>query len=682
MQEKPHHPEQTVLESEERFRNVFDSAAIGMAIAGADGKILQANLAMQEMLGYSADELKKMTVLEITHPDDVEESLRNFERMRDGQCDRGRMEKRYRRKDGRILWAHTAFSAVRDAAGKFKYDIAMVEDITERKKMEEVLRNVAEGVSATTGEQFFASLVEYLAKAIGVRYAFVSELAEADGSRLRIIALWTGKDHGDIFEYDIKGTPCEGVIGQGAAYFASGVQKLFPKDRWLVEAGIDSYLALPLFRTDGKPLGHVGVMHEEHLDQYPAETILTIFTARAASELHRKQAEEERARLEAQLQEAQKLESLGILAGGIAHDFNNLLTGVLGNASLALRRLSPGSPARDRVQQIEKAALRAADLTNQLLAYSGKGRFVVTPLDLSNLVEEMTHLLSTTLSKDAVLDHDLARNLPAIEADATQVRQIIMNLITNASEALEDKNGTIMLSTGVMDPGKQLPGDISSNEDLRQGPYVYLDVTDTGVGMDEETKEKMFDPFFTTKFAGRGLGLAAVLGIVRGHDGAIQVDSRRGGGTTIRVLFPATDKLAEEVVSKPESSVEWRGSGSVLVVDDEEGVREVTTLMLQAAGFDVLTANDGREGVEALRKHSEKIVAVLLDMTMPNMDGETAFPEIRRLKSDVPVILMSGYNEHEATSRFAGKGLAGFIQKPYGHMDLIGKLRQVLEPPS
>jgi PAS domain S-box-containing protein len=376
-----------------------------------------------------------------------------------------------------------------------------------------------------------------------------------------------------------------------------------------------------------------------------------------------KATEVERLKLEQQLLHAQKLESLGVLAGGIAHDFNNILTAIIGNADLALMRINKESPAVDNLHMIEKAAARAADLAKQMLAYSGKGKFVVEHLDLNLLLEEMLHMLEVSISKKAVLRMNLHQPLPSVEADATQMRQIIMNLVINASEAIGDKSGVIAITTGCMDCDRSYLKDVWLDENLTDGLYVYLEIADTGCGMDKETLSKLFDPFFTTKFTGRGLGMAAVLGIVRGHKGAIKVYSEPDKGTSFKILLPSSGKPAE-LFNGNNHHDDWQGAGTVLLVDDEETVRGIGGAMLKELGFTTITANDGREAVEIF-KNNPDIAFVILDLTMPHMDGEQCFRELRQMKPDIKVIMSSGYNEQEVTQRFVGKGLAGFIQKPY-----------------
>lgn len=389
--------------------------------------------------------------------------------------------------------------------------------------------------------------------------------------------------------------------------------------------------------------------------------------------------EDERLRLERQMQQAQKLESLGVLAGGIAHDFNNLLVGIMGNASLATSETTLPASARTLLDEIEHAAQRAAELTRQLLAYAGKGRFVVEPVALSTVVEDMLTLVRSAMSRKAELHLDLARKLPAISADATQLRQIVMNLLTNASDALEDRPGMIRLRTGVQEVDEVYRNALVGGEPLQDGAYVFLEVSDSGVGMNAETVSRIFDPFFTTKFTGRGLGLAATRGIVRGHNGAIRVYSEPGKGTTFKLFFPP---IPEEAVDRPAvlPTSGWRGSGTVLVIDDEPAVRRVTRAILERLGFDVLEAVDGVVALETFVREREHIRLALLDLTMPRMDGEETFRRLRQLDPDVRVVLMSGYNSQNVTTQFAGKGLAGFVQKPFRADELEVQVRAVLEP--
>jgi two-component system cell cycle sensor histidine kinase/response regulator CckA len=392
----------------------------------------------------------------------------------------------------------------------------------------------------------------------------------------------------------------------------------------------------------------------------------------------RLRAQEERELLERKLLETQKLESLGVLAGGIAHDFNNILTGILGSTSLARMELAPGGPVHEHIEQIEVSARRAADLCRQMLAYAGKGRLLVQLLDLSQLVRETTQLLDLSISKKASVRYDLPPSLPLVSVDATQIRQVMMNLVLNASEALGDRPGAITLATGAQFVDADYLRTKGIEGDLPSGRYVFLEVSDSGSGMDREMLARIFDPFFTTKFTGRGLGLSAVLGIVRGHKGAIKVYSEVGKGTTFKLLFPAVEGTQATTARRGDGRDGWRGEGTFLVIDDEAAVRTITERILRTLGFEVICAADGAQGVEVVRRRGDSLVGVLLDLTMPNMDGETAFREIAALRPGLPIVLMSGYNEGDAIARFAGKGLAGFLQKPFAVDDLRKQLRAAL----
>jgi PAS domain S-box-containing protein len=410
---------------------------------------------------------------------------------------------------------------------------------------------------------------------------------------------------------------------------------------------------------------------------------------RLAQELLEKEQEARRAAeaSEAQSRHVQKLESIGVLAGGIAHDFNNLLHVVLGNADIALSNLHTGSPAREPLEEVVRATLRAADLTRQLLAYSGKGAFVVRHLDLSTEVREMATLLRTSISKQATLAWELASDLPAISADPTQIRQVVMNLITNASDALGEGGGTITLRTGVADLEEleqQRFGRPPHGEDppeREHGPLVYLEIGDSGQGMSPDTLSRIFDPFFSTKFSGRGLGLAAVMGIVRSHHGFIRIRTELGKGTAFRVLFPAVGGAAPKFQKPSAERSEWRGTGTILVVEDEEGVREVAERMLQDIGFETIGAEDGRHALDLMEDVGDRVTAVLLDLSMPRMGGAETFRRLREMKPDLPILMMSGYTEQVVAPQFSstGPGITGFLQKPFLAEDLIAVLRRFAE---
>jgi PAS domain S-box-containing protein len=392
----------------------------------------------------------------------------------------------------------------------------------------------------------------------------------------------------------------------------------------------------------------------------------------------RKKMEEQRWSLEQQFRQTQRLESLGVLAGGIAHDFNNILMIVMGHAELALEKMSPVSTARENVREIIKASHRAADLCRQMLAYAGKAPSSLEKNDLSELIGEMAQMIKNSISNKTVLKLDLCHRLPPIHADLGQIRQIVMNLIINASEAIGDQNGIITIKTGAAEYDKDYLCKTALDDQLVPGMYVYLEVHDTGCGIENDQKDRIFDPFYSTKFTGRGLGLAAVMGIVRAHKGALHVFSDPGKGTTLKVLLPAMENNGENAGTQKNSEIcgasNWSGSGTVLLVDDEKSLRVVGTKMLETLGFNVLNASDGFEAVEVYRQRQKDIDLVLLDLTMPRMDGAEAFAKMCRLNPDIRVVLASGYSEKDVSLRFEGKGLAGVLQKPY----TLSKLRELL----
>jgi PAS domain S-box-containing protein len=378
----------------------------------------------------------------------------------------------------------------------------------------------------------------------------------------------------------------------------------------------------------------------------------------------------ERKRVEKQLRQTQRLESLGILAGGIAHDFNNLLVGILGNASLALDVLGPTTPVRQMLEDLISTSERAASLTRQLLAYAGKEQLATQPINLSTMVRDLTRLLQTSIPKTVYLILDLQDCLPFVNGDQTQLQQVIMNLVINAVEAIPQHTpGTVTITTGARKPTTDDHEHAVTPLPPEDKTYVVLTVADTGQGMSTEIQARIFDPFYTTKFTGRGLGLAAVLGIVKAHKGAITLKTAPDAGTTFTLLLPSAG-VAAPLIASSLSSERARGSGTILVVDDESTVRSVAQRTLEQYGYQVVLAENGHQAVDMLSDHPE-IRAIILDLAMPVMTGDQAVPYLRRIHPTVPIILTSGYAEADAREQFAGAGITTFLQKPYKAATLL-----------
>ena len=380
-----------------------------------------------------------------------------------------------------------------------------------------------------------------------------------------------------------------------------------------------------------------------------------------------------RVQLEEKLRNTQKLESLAVLAGGVAHDFNNLLVPIMGNASLAMESLPEQDPARPKLQEVIQGSQRAANLTRQLLAYTGRGKFAVELVDLSELARDTALLLRASIARNVELQLDVAVDLPAVEVDVTQMQQVVMNLVINAGEAIGDENGWVRVRTGVEEIGGSFAGASFASDEVRPGRYVWLEVQDNGCGMDDVTKARIFDPFFTTKFTGRGLGLSAVVGIVRSHGGSLNVESAQAQGSTLKVWLPATS--ARKSRDAKQHSQELMGRGTILVVDDEDGVRRVAKAALEQYGYTVMLAEDGYQAVDVFSRVAEQVLLVILDLAMPGMRGEETFRRLKSIRPDLPVLLCSGFDELEAARRFQDGGIAGFLQKPYTVIQLAEKVK-------
>ncbi len=696
---KQHATSEAIRESEARFRILYELSPIMMYSINGEGCICNVNAMWLEKTGYNREEVlgRNADFLLSIDPHLCGTSITT--RFWDDGPVRD-IPLQYLRKDGTLLDVLISADPTTGPDGK-RIVLTVVQDVTDQRQVEKALHHrdaIYQSVSfaaqrflrSSEWELSIQEVLQRLGEAADVSrtYVFQNRIT-AEGNlvsdqRYEWAASGISPQIDNPGMQGLSGLLCESewfgsVLGKGEVIY--GHLRDFPQyTRDLLAAQkIQSFVLVPLFVNESW-WGFIGFDECRSEREWSSIEIDALRTAASilAAAIQRRANEQERMSLEAQVQQTQKLESLGILAGGIAHDFNNLLLGILGNADLALMELRTESPARQHIEDAVKASQRAAELCGQMLAYSGRGSFVLRPLDLSVLVEEMAHLLEVSISKKVSLSYNFSPRIPPVEADPTQLRQVVMNLIINASDAIGDQVGQIKITTGIVSLDQPTLSKLLVGGDLTAGNYAFLEVADSGCGMDRTTIERIFDPFFTTKFTGRGLGLAAVHGIVRSHHGAIDIKSEPGHGTRFRILLPVTNLPLPDLSTPAFKRTERRGSGTVLVVDDEEIITDIATKILTHAGFRVLTASNGRHGVETFCCHSDEIDAVILDLTMPEMNGEEAYSEMILLKTDIKVILSSGYSETEAATRFAGKNLAGFIQKPYRPNVLIEKLNEVL----
>lgn len=474
-----------------------------------------------------------------------------------------------------------------------------------------------------------------------------------------------------------------GVLSQGESIRAERLDDLpregnFEKN-WFQRQGIKSVLNVPII-SNRKLQGYIGFdsVTREMSWSDEIEPLLRMIGEILLSARDRRCAEQQRQLLELQVHQARKLESLGVMAGGIAHDFNNLLTGIMGNAELAQLDAAPGSDSVRYLDGVVQSARRAAELCRQMLAYAGRGKFITQPVDLNELIYETAPLLRTSMSPGADLTLDLADHLPVVNGDASQFRQLLVNLVTNASESLEGKRGTIGLRTGHRRCVDAFLQSMYLAEPLAEGDYVFLEIRDSGSGMPPHVVDKIFEPFFTTRFAGRGLGLPAVLGIVRGHKGALRIESEVGSGTSIQIFLPTEITPKDNWFAAGAARGDWHGKGTVLLADDEELVLSVGSMMLRHVGLDVVTANDGDSAIERATEYAHALQCVVLDFEMPGTDIRATCARIRALLPDVPLVIASGHATDEVARNFEPSEIAAFLPKPFELSTLQSVLKEVL----
>ncbi|MFA7060196.1 MAG: GAF domain-containing protein [Pedobacter sp.] len=664
------------------YIDLYELAPVGYLTVSELGLIQKANLAAASMFNTLREALinKPITKFIFREDQDVYYLQRNKISKENEAQD---WEIRLVRGDGSLFWAQLQTTPVHN--GEYLINFS---DITERKQLEIQIQN---------NGQRMTRLFEIS------QYPFTSEQEFLDHALDEAIIL-TASSIGYIYFYNelnrqftlnswSKGVMSEcSVVEQKTVYdldstgiWGEAVRQRKPillndyTDHNLLKKGIpEGHVPLKRFLTvpvliAGEVVAVVGVANKENEYDDADVMQMNLFMDSVWKITAHKRAEEERHILEQQFQQAQKLESLGVLAGGIAHDFNNILTVIICNCSLLKKR---PQRAEELVQEIEIAAQRAADLCRQMLIYAGKAQPVPTKFNMAALVEEMIRMLKATISQNVVIKLLPSTDIPSIKADASQIRQIVMNLIINAAEAIGTAQGEICVSLEKVAITEEQPNNDHLDNVITPGWYVCLKVTDNGCGMDEETGRRIFEPFYTTKFTGRGLGMSAVLGIIKAHNGALQLLSQPGQGTTFKVYLPSQSRESTEEESfKLTDSAPWQGSGTVLLAEDVPQLMMVAAMLLKALGFSVIEAVNGKEALELYQKNAEYITLVLTDIGMPVMDGYELFRELKKLNPELPIIISSGFEDADATTQIPREDMAGMLSKPYN----FDQLREVLK---
>jgi len=689
----------------DHLREVLDQAPFG-AVAHREGELVYSNAAARSFLGVSEEaELPYPYVFDYVSDKDKKTVADIARRRLEGIETPDQYEVSLKRVDGNEFPALIRVRLV--TLDSDRLHLVTLADISQQKAAEDRLRRHLEferfvlGISTNfinitpseIDEQIHSAL-KSLGELIEIDRAFI-DLVDAREFRFGDTYLWCRPG-----VEDVTGV----VMGHSLDAYSWAVAQLSEQDMVVVpdvsalpeEAAAErelferqsilSTVVFPIY-AQGDLVGVFGVETVRALREWPDDqlALLRMFGQIIGYALGRKWAEESRRRYEEQLQQSQKLESLGVMAGGVAHDFNNLLMGILGNASLAkqesaIQETDADADIRGYLDQIEVAATRAAELTNQMLLYAGRGSAERKPFDMNELVSEIRRLLDTAVSKKAILETKFDEHLPTVIGDAPQIRQVVMNLITNASDALGDESGAITICTGSTSLNARQIAELTYNDGMLPGTYIYVSVADTGRGMAPEVARRIFEPFFSTKFTGRGLGLASALGIIRSHDGGIFLDTSPGQGTEVRLYLPVNgDGGASAVETVGANEPPWASEGTILIADDEPTVRRVAEVITRRLGFSTISATNGHEAIDKFRECGGEVAAIVLDVTMPGLNGFEVLKQIRAENPHVPVVFVSGYSEEDIGAEIRGVPKAVFLQKPYRLVQLVDAFKKVLD---
>ena len=645
--------EEALRDSEERFRSVFEDSGVGMVIVDRNGRYQEVNHAMSKVLGYTRQELSSMGVQDTSVPVELDQDSDIVRQIWNGEINHLNLEKRYLHKDGHVVWGNITLSSICDAEGKVLFIVGQIQDITERKQAEEALRERTEELDERVKE-------------LNCLYG-ISNLVEKTDISLE-----------EIFQGIVDLIPsswqypeitCSRMLLEDEEYKTAK----FKKTGWKQSGDIFVYGKqiglLEVYYLEERPESEEGPFLKEERD------LINAIAENLGRIIERMRARGEKERLEAQLQQTQKMEAIATLAGGIAHQFNNALTSVVGNIQLLEMDFADNKTVTGHTEAMKTSSHRMVNLTSQLLAYARGGRYQTKTMSMNNFVEDTLPIIKSNIDPSIRLETDLPRDIFSVEADPAQMQMVLSAVVSNSTEAIEG-DGRISITAS----NEEIDSEFAKNHpELNPGKYVCLTIEDDGQGMSAETLNKIFEPFYTTKFIGRGLGMAAVYGIIQNHDGWITVDSELNKGTIIRIYLPGieAEEIEKEVIV--ESATEMpKGEGTILIIEDEETVMNVIRAVLERLGYRMLEAKTGREAVEIAETFDGDIDLALLDIKLPDIFGDKVYPLIMKARPNLKVIVCSGYSIETARG-ILDAGAQDFIQKPFSVKELSQKLSKLLK---
>jgi PAS domain S-box-containing protein len=662
--------------SKTRYFDLYDTAPIGYFSVDDEGMIIECNLTLANMLNTTRNFIVKSPFSKFIEKDN-QDIYYKFRKELIASQETLSCELQIKTSNNAQIWVQLTATPVIDKELGTLLRI-VVNDITERKQIEDIQLFLATTSSGKNVESFFNVLAEFLAERLGVDFVCIDRL-EGNGLDARTVAVWCDGHFEDNVTYALKDTPCGDVVGKSVCCFPASVCQFFPDDQVLQDLKAESYAGVTLWSHTGQPIGLIAVIKRSRFDnQLIVENILKLVTHRAAAELERLEAEEEKDILQEQLHQALKMESIGRLAGGVAHDFNNMLQAILGNAELAMNYIPEINKGRENLEEIKKCADRSADLTRQLLAFARKQTVTPKVLNLNDAITGMLKMLHRLIGEDITLKLIAEANICKIKVDPSQIDQILVNLCINARDSITGV-GTLTIETknSLIDDGycKKNPAAII-------GEYVSISITDTGCGIKKEIIDNIFEPFFTTKDTGKGtgMGLATVYGICKQNNGFIQTNSELGIGTTFTIFLPQYNDDNEESDDVIELPV-IRGKETILLVEDEISILKLVTAMLEKLGYTVLSTNSPGRAINIVKEYTDDIHLIFTDIIMPEMNGQDLVNKILQINPNIKTLLMSGYTaDIIANQGMLEKGV-NFITKPFTMKKMAAIVSEVIDTP-